>query len=197
MSEVSTNASVTQAATDALTQAVITPTTQAVEGNNTQLDYKSEYEKATGKLQAAVTAEKSLRARLKELEALEAKVKADAEEKLKQQGDYQKLLEAKEAELSQIKPIVENYTRLSSILVERAKSEVKDWPKEAKDLLPSTDDPFAYVEAVEKIKPLAAKLTPAQAQPGNKPNPPVAQQQGFTVEDAIALAKRSGSYGSF
>jgi uncharacterized protein YhaN len=104
------------------------------------------------------------RTKVKTYEANQAKAEKERQEaeqaKLKEQGQWQKLAEDSQAEMSKLKPVVEKYGEVTNRLLTRTREEIKGWPKEAKDLLPSGDevDALDYLNAFDRIKPLAQKL---------------------------------------
>jgi hypothetical protein len=139
---------------------------------------------------------------------LEAKVKAeqekDQQEQIKQ-GEWQKVAEQREAQLKEVEPVKARYDALSTLLSDQIKAQVKDWPKEVKDLLPSDDTPIEVrYNQVQKLQSLAIQLADkAQSQqraslPGNTPGPRQAtqeqsreqQKQEFRVRRA-----KNGQYG--
>jgi 4-alpha-glucanotransferase len=140
--------------------------------------------------------------------ALEAKLKADEEkdqqEKIKQ-GEWQKVAEQRDLRVKELEPVKERYDALSTLLADQIKAQVKDWPKEVKDLLPSDDTPIEVrYSQVQKLQALAKQLTDqAQAQqranlPGNTPGPrQVNQEQSRDQQkEEFRLRRvRSGQYG--
>jgi len=140
--------------------------------------------------------------------ALEAKVQAEkqAEEaRLKEQGEFKALAEQRETQLKELEPVKVRYEQLSTLLADQIKAQVKDWPKEVKDLLPSDDTPIEVrYSQVQKLQSLAIQLADkAQQQqraslPGNTPGPRQANQEQSRdqqkQEFRIRRAK-SGQYG--
>jgi DNA repair ATPase RecN len=169
----------TQAVTDGSPQAG-NSTTQAVnESNNSQNNNNSEVnsiDTIMRELREARNEAKNLRTRLKDFES--SKEEAD-KQALAEQGKFKELHEKAEARVKELEPVAERYQQLNQLAVTRAQAEVKDWPKEVKDLLPSGEnlDALAYLDAVEKFKPLATRLAqPPQGRPGNPASPTPADQ---------------------
>jgi DNA repair exonuclease SbcCD ATPase subunit len=106
-------------------------------------------------------------------QAREAQEQAKKEAQLREQNQYKELAEKYGAEVQQLKPVQEDYIALSTVLADQLKEQVKDWPKEVKDLLPSDDTPIKdrYAQ-VQKLQAFVDKLqaTP-QTKPGHGPNP--------------------------
>jgi hypothetical protein len=131
---------------------------------------------------------------------------AAEQQRLKEQGEFKQLAEQASARVKELEPVQERYTALSGLLADQIKAQIKDWPKEIKDLLLGEDatieDRFAQVR---KFTPLAANYaTQAQAQqraslPGNKPGPQQIQNSEQTREQQVSdfrlRRKQSGMYG--
>jgi len=131
----------------------------------------------------------------------EKKAKEQAEqERLKQQGEWQKLAESAQTELGQLKPELDTlktrYKTVSDLVVSSFKETIKDWPKEVKDLLPGQgddSDPVEWIAAVNKYKPLAEKLKAAPPVAGNGANTNPAGAVGEAAEiEAIKAKMRAG-----
>lgn len=126
-----------------------------------------------------------------------AEAQAAEEARLKEQNQFKELAEKYGAKVQELEPTVERYTALSTLLGDQIKAQVKDWPKEVKDLLPddsvSIEDRYAQVQ---KLQAFVDKLqaTP-QTKPGNGPNPKPAAQtpEGYQkkLEDQL---RTSGKY---
>jgi hypothetical protein len=140
---------------------------------------------------------------------LDAKAKADQaaeQQRLREQGEFKQLAEQSAARVKELEPIQERYTALSGLLADQIKAQVKDWPKEVKDLLPGDDTPIEVrYQQVQKLQTLATQLaSQAQTQqraslPGNKPGPQQIQNNEQTreqqVNDFRLRRKQSGMYG--
>jgi len=139
--------------------------------------------------------------------ALEAKIQAEkqAEEaRLKEQGEFKALAEQRETQLKELEPVKSRYDQLSTLLADQIKAQIKDWPKEVKDLLPSDDTPIEVrYSQVQKLQALALKVSEqAQAQqranlPGNTPGPRQANQEQSRdqqKQDFRLRRKQSGQY---
>jgi hypothetical protein len=140
--------------------------------------------------------------------ALEAKVKAeeaDKQKQLQEQGEWQKVAEQRDLRVKELEPVQERYTALSTLLADQIKAQVKDWPKEVRDLLPSDDTPIEVrYSQVQKLQSLATQLaSQAQAQqraslPGNTPGPRQANQEQSRdqqKEEFRLRRAKSGQYG--
>jgi len=105
---------------------------------------------------------------------------------LVEQGKFKELAEKHEGRVKELEPVLDRYTRLSGIVLNSFSEQVKDWPKEVKELLPTGDkvDPLDYIEAVDKYRPLAQKLGSGNAQQGRSGNVPNPQAAGNETETA-------------
>ena len=105
-------------------------------------------------------------------QAREAQEKAKQEAALREQNQFKELAEQYGTEVQQLKPFQERYTALSTLLGDQIKAQVKDWPKEVKDLLPDNDTPIEdrYAQ-VQKLQAFVDKLQAQIRQPGHGPNP--------------------------
>src|SRR5437899_10881147 len=115
--------------------------------------------------------------------------KAAEQQRLKEQGEFKQLAEQSAARVKELEPVQERYTALSGLLADQIKAQIKDWPKEVKDLLPGDDTPIEVrYSQVQKLQTLATQLA-SQAQqqqraslPGNKPGPQPNQNNEQTRE---------------
>ena len=123
--------------------------------------------------------------------------KAKEEQDLREQNQFKELAEKYGAKVQELEPTVERYTALSGLLDGQIKAQVKDWPKEVKDLLPddsvSIEDRYAQVQ---KLQAFVDKLQAAPTtKPGHAPNPKPATQtpEGYQkkLEDQL---RASGKY---
>jgi hypothetical protein len=140
---------------------------------------------------------------------LDAKAKADQaleQQRLKEQGEWRTLAEQNAVQVKELVPIKEEYEQLSALMADQIKTQIKDWPKEVKDLLPSDETPIRVrYSQVQKLQALANQLKDqAQTQqraslPGNRPGPQPNQNSEQTrdqqKEEFRLRRKRSGMYG--
>jgi DNA repair exonuclease SbcCD ATPase subunit len=107
-----------------------------------------------------------------------AEAQASEEARLKEQNQFKELAEKYGAKVQELEPTVERYTALSGLLDGQIKEQVKDWPKEVKDLLP--DDSVSIEDRYAQVQKLQAFVDKLQAQPqtkpGHAPNPKPATQ---------------------
>jgi DNA repair exonuclease SbcCD ATPase subunit len=108
----------------------------------------------------------------------EAKAKQAAEEaRLAEAGQFKELAAAHETRVKELEPIAQSYAKLAETINAQIDAETREWPKEVKALLASTDSAVEQrLEQMTKLRPLLEKLQ-AQAKgqnPGNRPNPPPA-----------------------
>ncbi len=113
---------------------------------------------------------------LEKREADRAKAESDAEEaRLKEQAQWQKLAESKADELAKLKADLEPKAALVADLTlfvnDAIDAEIKDWPDEVKSLVPGADNVKARAAEVEKLRPLASKLSTQPTAPGNPRGP--------------------------
>lgn len=120
------------------------------------------------------------------------------EERLRQQGEYQKLLEQQAPEFERLRSVEQDYLALSASTHKQIDAEIKDWPKEVKALVPSAETPVH--QRMDRLNEARAVLALVQQQarsqsPGNGPNPKPA---GNTPEDLSKQyeqrMRRSGGY---
>jgi len=97
---------------------------------------------------------------------------AAEEARLKEQNQFKELAEKYGAKVQELEPVQERYTALSTLLGDQIKAQVKEWPKEVKDLLPDNDTPIEdrYAQ-VQKLQAFVDKLQAQARQPGHGPNP--------------------------
>lgn len=129
----------------------------------------------------------------------EASAQAAEQQRLKEQGEFKQLAEKHEARVKELEPTVERYTKLSDLVHEQIKAQVKDWPDEVKSLVPGKETPVEErLASLEKLKPLAERFAQQQrgTQPGNSPNP----KPSATVQSSDEIKNKmlgSGFYNSF
>jgi hypothetical protein len=141
--------------------------------------------------------------RIQEFEAAQKKQEQAAakalEERLKQQGEFQKLAEQHEARVKELEPTVERYTALTSLVSEQIEAQIKDWPAEAKIFDPGKDVPIEQrLDWMNKAKALVDKLQAVpQTKPGNGPNPKPSVQTPEGYQQKIERQMRiSGKYNA-
>lgn len=188
----------TPSGTDPQGQTPNTPQGQTPQGSNqrTALDsLPSDVQELITKLR------EENKQRRQALDAHEAARQQAEEQKLKEQGEFQKLAEQHAARVKELEPIQERYSTLAELVHDQIKEQVKTWPDEVKSLLPGKDTPVEErLKAVERMKPLAEKIAQQQRgmAPGNSPNPKPAQ--GQTPDDARTdfynRLRTSGKYGA-
>lgn len=117
-------------------------------------------------------AEKEGKAAQKKLAEIEAKAAKDEQERLRQQGDYQKLAEAAEAKVKELEPVTTERDRYKGVLETLLAAERKGLPKHITALLDKLDvaDQLAWIaENRETIAKPAAPNINATAGQGGKP----------------------------
>ena len=143
------------------------------------------------------------RIKLKKLEDEQKKrekaAKDQEEQQLREQNQFKELAEKYGAKVQELEPTVERYTALSTLLADQIKAQIKDWPKEVKDLLPSDDTPIESRYAqVQKLQAFVDKLnasTAPQTRPGNAPNPKPASPTPEGLQQRLENQLRaSGKY---
>ncbi|SRR5579875_2813694 len=110
---------------------------------------------------------------------------AAEEARLVEQGEFKKLAEKYEARVKELEPVAQSYQRLAEQIHAQIESEIKDWPREVKDLVPGSDSPAeSRLEQIARLRPLLEKLQQqARSQsPGNGPTP---RPQNPTPADAV------------
>jgi DNA repair exonuclease SbcCD ATPase subunit len=150
------------------------PTTPSAGEDPNKTTYtKEEYERLKKNKHEADNEARNLRERLKALEEKQNKLDADAQtaetERLKKQGEFEKLAGQRETELNEVRPKLETlqtrFDKLAGLTKGRFEADTKDWPKEVKDLLPTGEsvDVLELAESIEKYRPLAAKFLSTQS----------------------------------
>jgi predicted nuclease with TOPRIM domain len=103
------------------------------------------------------------------------------EQRLKEQGDFQKLAEQHKARIEELEPKVAEHEELVELWNERLKLDTKDWPDSVKKLLaPTKDLPMkARIKQVADLQLVVNEMQTQQrgSQPGNSPSPKPAGQQ--------------------
>jgi hypothetical protein len=120
------------------------------------------------------------------------RAKQEAEqERLKKQGEYQKLAETHEKRVKELEPIETRYKALSELVNTQIEAIIKDWPAEIKAFDPGKDAPVeTRQEWVNKSIPIITKLgQPAPGAPGNAPGPKPAGAAG-NKKDVDELRER-------
>ncbi len=127
----------------------------------------------------------------------EAQKKQQEEEaRLKEQGQFKQLAEQHEARVKELEPVAARFEKLSEIVNEQIKGEIKEWPAELKTFDPGPSAPVeSRMEWVQKSRPLVAKLTQQPASPGNSPSPrPAGQNSQQDVEELRKRYRETGRY---
>lgn len=119
---------------------------------------------------------------------------------LKAKAEWQPVAEKAEAELKELKPQLETLQgRIKTYeerLIKQVKETIKDWPAEAKALIPADADADTQMAAVEKARPLVERLSGTGAHaPGNGrgPAPRNATEAQAATEEFL---RSSGRYAS-
>lgn len=106
----------------------------------------------------------------------EADRKRAEEDALAKNAEWQKLADARGAELESLKPMAERAGILATRMNALVDTEIASWPDEVKGFDPGADNIEARLVWLEKARPLAAKLStpqrPPQTQLGQKPPTP-------------------------
>ncbi len=134
----------------------------------------------------------------KAIDAIEAEKKLAEEQKLREQGEFQKLAEQHQARVRELEPVQERYNALAELVNEQIKTQVSDWPEEVKSLVPDKKTPVEErLKSLEKLKPLAERFAVQQRgqSPGNVPNPKPAETVGASdVKSAMDVLRAGGTY---
>jgi hypothetical protein len=125
-----------------------------------------------------------------EREAQKAKDEAD-QASMKEQAKWKELAEQHEAKVKELEPLTttqaERLTQFEQLIAKQLETEIKDWPKELKDLDPGKEtDLLARMAWVEKSRPLAQKLAAVPPAPGNGRLPRPAGAAGMEAADQAA-----------
>lgn len=143
------------------------------------------------------------RVKLKKLEDEQKKrdksAKDQEEQQLREQNQFKELAEKYGSRVQELEPVQERYNSLSTLLADQIKAQIKDWPKEVKDLLP---DETASIEQrlaqVQKLQAFVDKLNASsapQTRPGNAPNPKPASPTPEGLQQRLENQLRaSGKY---
>ena len=113
----------------------------------------------------------------KQQEAIEAGKRKAEEERLKQQGEFEKIAAQRQEEIDKIKPKAEAADRYAERLNSIADGIVAAWPEEVKTLDPGSDNLDLRLDWIEKSRPLAERLLALPKAPdtdagkGNHPAP--------------------------
>jgi DNA repair exonuclease SbcCD ATPase subunit len=118
-----------------------------------------------------------------------AQLAREAEEgRLKAQQEWQRLATQHEARVKELEPQLEalqaGLEARDAELLKTVKAETKDWPPEAKALIPHEGDALAQMAAVDKARALVAKL----GEPG-EPNKSL-------VDREMDRLRATGTYGN-
>lgn len=136
----------------------------------------------------------------RERAAAAAKAQKDKEaaeaEKLKEQAEWKTLAEQHEGRVKELEPQIEaikaERDALAEIVTARVAAEIKDWPAEVKALIPDDGGLLVRLAAVEKARPIAAKLIEAPKVPGNGYDPrPLGGAGGHQKDEDTRRAVRS------
>lgn len=144
-----------------------------------------------------------------------AQLAREAEEaRLKAQQEWQLLAQKHESRVKELEPTLEQMGEAikarDALLLATVKAETKDWPAEAKALVPHEADALAQMAAVDKARPLVAKLAEQASgaagtqqgsqnwrPPGNTPGPRPAQEPNKSlVERELERLRATGVYGN-
>lgn len=121
------------------------------------------------------------------------------QEAMKAQAKWEPLAQQHEARVKELEPQVTTLTDriqgYEDILIRSVEAEIKDWPAEAKALIPAEADALAQMAAVEKARPLIAKITGATAQ-GNGPGPRPRAGQQNNEQSVETLLRNTGRYNA-
>lgn len=124
------------------------------------------------------------------------------EARLKGQQEWQQLATQHETRVKELEPRLEALEAAiaarDEILLKTVRTETKDWPAEAKALIPQDGDALAQMAAVDKARALVAKLAePGPRTPGNAPGPRAAGEPNKTlVEREMERLRATGVYGN-
>lgn len=126
------------------------------------------------------------RTKAKEAETAAA---AAEEQRLASQQQWQELAESRQARLAELEPKSALADALTERIAARINAEIAEWPEEVKALLPKDAPVLEYEAAVERARPLVAKLTP-QTPPaaGNGPRPAPTGTAGQVTQQRQARA---------
>lgn len=125
-------------------------------------------------------------------EAAAKKAKEDADQaSMKEQEKWKELATQHETRIAELEPLTktqaERLTAFEQLIAKQLETEIKDWPKEFKDLDPGKEsDLLARMAWVEKSRPLAQKLAAVPPAPGNGRLPRPAGAAGQEAADQAA-----------
>jgi hypothetical protein len=142
----------------------------------------------------------------KERAAADQRVQAERDaiekDKLRAQQEWQKLAEQHETRVKELQPQLDALTKgieaRDAELLKTVKAETKDWPPEAKALIPAEGDALAQMAAVSSARALVAKLgEPGPRTPGNTPGPrPAGEPNKSLVDREMDRLRATGTYGN-
>jgi len=144
----------------------------------------------TGQLKARLDREREAVAVRFQKERDDEKAKAD-ETALKERQEWQKLAEQKDARVKELEPQVTATQERYSVLAEQVNKEIdaaiKDWPVDARALVPTTDDVAARREVYTRVSKLLTAGTVAPSRPGTPRTAPrpTGENAGPSVEDQL------------
>jgi hypothetical protein len=96
-------------------------------------------------------------------------------ERMKQQQEWEELAKTHEQTLrereAEFEPIKTRYEALADLENKRINNAMKDWPADARGLVPDTDDVAARLAAFDRVNALLTKGVLAPRTPGNTPGP--------------------------
>jgi hypothetical protein len=143
----------------------------------------------------------------RERDAAAAKAAKDKEaaeaERQKAQGEWQQLATSHESRVKELEAFQTQHDSTvdayDKALSRRIKAETADWPTEAKDALPKDATALELADAVERLRPMVARMTsttPPGRTPGNSASPrPSGGVPGRTaVDEERAALRSSGKY---
>lgn len=119
---------------------------------------------------------------------------AEDEKKLAEQAEWQKLADSRKAKVDELTPRAELADKLTEMVAAQFEAEIKDWPKEVKDMAPAEDASIlTKLEWMNKAKPLAlAMMEDKTPTPGNgrKPAPVGAAATAKATGDQLKTWER-------
>ena len=166
-------------------------------GTSTAQDTERKYSQAD--IDAAITARLARERKSADEKAVRERQQAQ-EATLKEQAKWEELARQHETRVKELEPALqttqERYTALSEKLGKQIDAGMKDWPADARKMVPMTEDIAARLDAYDAMKSLLDKGTLAPRQPGNGANPrPTAGPDGAQqMEDRL---RASGRYTAF
>ncbi len=129
----------------------------------------------------------------------DARDRAAEEERLKAQGEHEKLAAQAKAEVAKLEPALEAAVAERDALREHLNSyiskQAKDWPADYRALIPEGDDALARWQAFERVQKVVPGVG-APRTPGNSPSPaPRGQPDKSLVDIELERLSKSGAFG--